>query len=194
MRLTIRILTLVVALSSTAASTALAQRITYSFPDPIADQTGAIDVTGMFMIFDFKGNYTIYLTADPSHPFVGQFRVNINLYNLDADPAFSAFSRACTKKCGGFGGNTDYDLQNPTTKLVIPGRDPVLTHWGAGDRAVTSSFAGLGSPPGEGLFRTSVDNFPLTFGTNEDCIACDASGVAIAQRSFPRRGWILPLP
>jgi hypothetical protein len=62
MRMTIRIATLLVALSLTAASTALAQRTTYSFADPVGDQTGAIDVTNLFMIFDFKGNYTLYLT------------------------------------------------------------------------------------------------------------------------------------
>jgi hypothetical protein len=190
MRLTVRILILAVALTLTAAGTALAQRITYSFPDPVGDQTGAIDVTELFLIFDFKGNYTLYLIADPAHPFVGQFRVNINLYNVDVDPAFAAFSRACTKKCGGFGGNTDFDLPNPITKLVIPGRDPVLTHWRAGDRAVTSSFSGLAP----GLFRSGVDSFPLTFFTNEDCIECDPTGVAVGQRTFPRRGWILPVP
>ncbi len=122
------------------ASTVRAQQLlAYSFTDP----AGAVDVTSMFLFFDLKGNYKIYLTADSSHPFVGKFRVNINLFNPDADPNDSAFSDACTKKCGAFDGNTDYDIRTPTTKLKITGRDPVLTHWAAGDRVVTSSFAGL---------------------------------------------------
>jgi len=183
---------LLVCLGSMRASTVRAQQLlAYSFTDPVGDQTGAVDVTSMFLFFDSKGNYQIFLTADSSHPFVGKFRVNINLFNLDADPNDSAFSDACTKKCGAFGGNTDYDILTPTMKLKITGRDPVLIHWAAGDRVVTSSFAGL--TPGL-LFRSGVDSFPLTFLTNEDCIACDGTGVAIGQLSFPRRGWILPPP
>lgn len=183
-----------VCLGSMRASTVQAQQLlAFSFTDPVGDQTGAVDVRSMFLFFDSKGNYQIYLTADSSHPFVGKFRVNINLFNPDADPNDAAFSDACTKKCeAGFGGNTDYDILTPTTKLKIIGRDPVLMHWAAGDRVVTSSFAGL-TPAGL-LFRSGVDSFPLTFLTNEDCIACDGTGVAIGQLSFPRRGWILPPP
>jgi hypothetical protein len=176
-------------LSLTAVSTARAQVATLSFADPVGDQAGSIDVTKMFMFFDVFGNYEIDLRADSSHPFFGQFRVNINLFNPDVDPTFSAFSHACTKQCGAFGGNTDYNLHTPTIRLIIQGHDQILTHWAAGDRVATSTEAGLGNPPGTSLFRTAVGSFPLTFLTNEDCIVCDATGVAIADYSLPHHGF-----
>jgi hypothetical protein len=193
-RATIYIVAFLVGLAVIGVGDAGAQQLVYSFSDPVGDETGAVDVTDMVVISDLQGNYQIYLTADAAHPFVGKFRVNINLFNPDVDPQFSAFSSKCTKKCDGFGGDTDYDLPTPRTKLVITGHDPVLKHWDAGTRAVTSTFAGLGNPPGPIFFRSGVDSFPLTFGTNEDCVACDGTGVVIGQRSFARRGWVLPPP
>jgi hypothetical protein len=167
-----------------------AQQVVYTFTDPVGDQTGPVDVTNLVVIFDFQGNYTIYITADPAHPLFGKFRVNINLYNPDIDPQFAFFSHNCTKKCDGFGGNTDFDITTPRTTLRITGHSDVLKHWPSGTRAVTSSFAGLG-PPGS-LYRSAVNGFPLTFGTNEDCMDCN--GFAVGQLQFSRRGWVLPTP
>ncbi len=193
---TIALLVLFLGVAGVGVGTARAQQIEYVFTDPVGDQTGPVDVTGLFVIFDLQGNYTIYITADPAHPFFGKFRVNVNLYNPDVAPEFSAFSHACTAiSCGpDFGGTTDYDIKTSRTTLRITGHDKALQHWPAGTRAVTSSFAGLGNPPGASLFRTGVSGFPLTFGTNEDCIACDGTGVVVGQLEFSRRGWILPVP
>ena len=190
------ILVVVVLLSAVVidVSRACAQQIRYAFTDPVADQTGPVDVTSFVLIFRQLGSYSIYLTADPAHPFFGKFRVNINLYNPDVDPQFATFSHACSKKCAGFGGNTDYDMIVPQTKLVITGHNDVLKHWPAGTRAITSSFAGLGNPPGTSLFRSSIDGLPFTYLTNEDCIACDGTGVAVGELTFARRGWVLPTP
>lgn len=189
---TLYTLILLVVLSLTTVSTARAQSFKYSFTDPVGDQTGAVDVTNMVLFFDLEGNYELYLTADSARPFVDDFRVNINLFNPDVAPEFSSFSHHCTKKCDvDRGGNTDFDLFIPTTKLpVLEGRDLILTHWAAGNRVVTSSFAGLGNPPGTPLFRSAVGSFPLTFRTNEDCIACDTTGVVIGEASISaHRGW-----
>src|SRR4051812_11191374 len=65
---------------------------TLTFSDPVGDQLGSIDVTGMVITFkQNNGAYTIVLTADAAHPFTGQFRVSINLYNPSAPAGQSVF-------------------------------------------------------------------------------------------------------
>jgi hypothetical protein len=127
------------------------------------------------MTFEQKhGNYTITLTADPAHPFVGQFRVDINLFNATR---ISLFSDICSQ-CDVFGihknpGN-DFDLSTPTTTLTLTGKDPTLLGWQAGDQVATHSLGTgggpLGNPPGASLFRSSVASLPLTFLDHEDVI------------------------
>jgi hypothetical protein len=54
------------------------------FDDPVGDDVGRVDVTKMEMRFDsFTGDYEIKLFATAAEPFLGDFRVNINLYNQD---------------------------------------------------------------------------------------------------------------
>jgi hypothetical protein len=138
---------------------------TFSITDPVGDQTGTIDVTGMVMTFDHNGAFTIDLTADAAHPFTGQFRVNINVYNPSA-PAQSSF----------FSDNVnDYDLgSTTTTTLSLTGSNLTLKHWKAGNQVATHSLGlnhgPLGNPPGVSLFRSSVANLPFTFLTSEDVI------------------------
>src|ERR1044071_1138678 len=80
-RLIQRILLLVV-LTFTLGLTAQAEPLTITFADPVGDHTGAIDVTSMSLAFDnTTGDYTIILMETTANPFVGHFRVNINLYN-----------------------------------------------------------------------------------------------------------------
>ena len=52
----------------------------------MGDNTGPIDVTRMDFSFDqTNGDYSIVLSSTPVNPFVGEFRVNINLFNPDTD-------------------------------------------------------------------------------------------------------------
>src|SRR5882724_11154883 len=82
-------------LSFTVMATAQAEPLVFSFADPVGDNTGAIDVTAMSFDFDnATGDYTITLTATTANPFVGQFRVNINLFNPDAITIANLFSDA----------------------------------------------------------------------------------------------------
>jgi hypothetical protein len=138
---------------------------TFSITDPGGDQRGAIDVTTMVMTFNQKnGKYQIVLTADAAHPFSGQFRVNINVYNPSAPAANSLFSDNVN----------DYDLgSNTATSLTLKGGDQALKDWNAGNQVATNSYAGLENPPGVSLFRSAVNNFPLTPLTNEDMIGAD---------------------
>jgi hypothetical protein len=113
----------------------------------------------MVMNFDdVTGSYEITLTADAAHPFVGTFRININLFNPDAATVFKDVSN-------------DFSLTSPTTTMTLSGSDLALTTWQVGQRVFTNSLAGTPNPPGTSLFRSSVNNFPLSFLTNEDVIA-----------------------
>ena len=132
--------------------------------DPSGDQTGAIDVRKMRLVFNrTTGQYRIVLTAAKEAPFVGAFRVNVNLFNpeLGTAPYPSVFSRTMA----------DYDLGDPVTELVLEGSDARLTHWEKGHEVFTNSLDGTGNPDGTSLFRSSVTNFPMGFLTNEDLIA-----------------------
>src|SRR5258707_8306806 len=104
----------------TLVSTAQARTLT--FTDPVADQTGTIDVIGMVMTFSKTGHYRIDLTASADHPFVGEFRVNINLYNpAVTKPSGRFFSDTCTK-CEVFDpsiNHSDFNLTVPTTTLTL---------------------------------------------------------------------------
>jgi hypothetical protein len=164
--------TLLVIFSFTVVSTA--QAFTVSFKDPVGDQKGTIDVIGMVMTFSKKtGNYRIDLTASADHPFLGEFRVNINLYNPNVPPISSLFSDDC-KNCAVFDPTTnssDFNLANPTTTLTLKkGKSRVLKKWDLGDQVAISTDAGLGNPPGVLFFRSAVANMPFTFLTNEDTI------------------------
>ncbi|MFN2398851.1 MAG: hypothetical protein ABR543_09480 [Gemmatimonadaceae bacterium] len=138
--------------------------MTLSVLDPVGDQTGPIDVVSMVMNFDnTTGQYEIIITADTSHPFVGLYRVNINLYNPDVTtyPVSSFFSDAMN----------DSTITTPTTSIILTGTNSVLLAWNSGHRVFTNSLAGTGNAPGISLFRSSVNGFPLGFLTNEDVIA-----------------------
>ena len=167
----LQIVTLLGIFSFAVVSTA--QALTVSFTDPVGDQTGTIDVIGMVMTFSKTGHYKIELTASADHPFLGEFRVNINLYNPSVSPKTRFLSVAC-KNCAVFDpavNHSDFNLTVPTTTLTLmTGKSKVLKTWDKGDQVAISSFAGLGSPAGVSVFRSEVANMPFTFLTNEDTI------------------------
>lgn len=165
----------VVAISTPQAGPA--PPLTFSIVDPVADQRGTIDVTGMKITWTPNGKYAIELTADPANPFTGQFRININVYNPSSTSSAKVFRHVCSQ-CQKFGNmnKSDFDLGSATTTtLTLSGGDPELKLWKAGDQVATNSYAGLGNPPGSSLFRSSVNTQPLpgTFLTNEDMIGAD---------------------
>jgi hypothetical protein len=166
-----QIAALLVIFSFTVVSTAQAR--TVSFTDPVADQTGTVDVIGMVMTFSKTGHYRIDLTASADHPFVGEFRVNVNLYNPEVAAKARFFSFAC-KNCAVFDpaiNHSDFNISVPTTTLTLmKGKSKVLKTWDKGDQVAISSFAGLGSPAGVSVFRSAVANMPFSFLTNEDTI------------------------
>jgi hypothetical protein len=154
-----------------------------TYTDPTGNSRGPVNVTAMNMSWDSHQNYTITLTADSLHPFAGQFRVSMNLYDPSAPTTFDNsakssedfFSLAC-KNCAVFNPKVnagDFNLGTATTSLTLTGKETILQFWSAGDQVTTSTWAGLGNPPGVSLFRSSVAGLPFTFLTNEDLIGVD---------------------
>jgi len=132
--------------------------------DPAGDPTGAIDVRKMRLVFDREtGEYRIVLTAAKEAPFVGSFRINVNLFNASLGttgyPAIFNHTFA------------DFYVSEPTTRIVLAGTNGALTEWQSGQEVYTNSLDGIESAPGINLFRSSVTNFPMGFLTNEDVIA-----------------------
>lgn len=175
-----------------------------TYVDPSGDSTGPVDVTGMSMSWDSHQNYTITINATSSKPFTGQFRINLNLYDPSAPSTYDKgaksfedlFSRTC-KNCPVFDPKvnpSDFDLGTATaTSLTITGKDSILQFWSAGNQVATSTWAGLGNPPGSSLFRSSVAGLPFTFLTNEDVIGvdgttCNPSAPAATACTIPQAG------
>jgi hypothetical protein len=127
--------------------------------DPVGDQTGASDIVEFRLRFDPEtGEYQIEIEADAAHPFDGEMRININLYN----PAKSSFFSDAMN---------DVVLSASMTKLTLSGSHPELRKWAVGDSVHTNSLGGTPNPPGASLYRSGVTHFPMGFLTNEDVIA-----------------------
>jgi hypothetical protein len=124
----------------------------------------------MVLRFDnLSGAYQIDISASPTVPFSGDFRINVILFNIDAPSVFSDT------------GN-DYSLSSPLTNITLTGTSSALTSWSVGDRVHTNSLFGTPNPPGTSLFRTSVTSVPFGFLTNEDYIAfADGAQAAIVE-------------
>ena len=136
--------------------------------DPVGDNSGNIDVRNMSLVFDDQtGNYMLTVGATESKPFLGNFRININLFNPDTGPTSSNPS---------YFGDTfnDYNLATPTTELVLTGINANLTSWGIGDRVATTTLSGLGNFDDASFFRTAVGDLPLgPIFVREDIIGYD---------------------
>jgi hypothetical protein len=132
--------------------------------DPLGDQTGTIDANGMLVVFDTtSGQYSIYLMAEQGRPFLGAFRVNINLFDQDlgtskVDPSFFNHTMA------------DFTFSSPQTMIRLTGFNSRLKKWKTGDRVFTNSLKYTGNPEGVTLFRSSVGTPGGVFLSEEDTI------------------------
>jgi hypothetical protein len=168
MRRSIGLAFLLAAFASPSFDAASASTLSFAFTDPAGDsQADGGDLTGMSFVFDdVTGDYTITFTADAAHPFSGQIRLNVNLFDPDTgstyvDPAFFQDT-----------GN-DFDLATPTTTLVLTGTNTRLTSWGAGDRVAANQYP-FGTASGDGSeFYTQLTDLPLQgagCGAHQDCL------------------------
>ena len=122
-----------------------------SVTDPVGDNTGPVDVIGMDFEFNNEtGNYTILLTATDAEPFLGDFRININLFNLDVgttadDPSY--FQDTIN----------DFSLLIPSSTLILSGSNSRLLSWDTGDRILLNNIPdGSPNPDGDTLFSSVV--------------------------------------
>jgi hypothetical protein len=146
------------------ANFALAETFDFHFDDPVSDHTGIVDVVSMDFTFDdVTGDYAILLTADPVNPFVGNFRININLFNPDTGTtAYDTSSFHDTMN--------DYDLSSPVLTIELTGTRPCLTQWKEGDRVATSDEP-FGNPDYASGFISAVTDLPYEDPYNGDYIA-----------------------
>ena len=169
-----------IAIAFTQSPPAQAVPLTFSYLDPIGDQTGSVDVVGLTFDFDDStGAYEIRLTADSANPFLGAFRVNINLFNADAgttaaDP--SLFSDTFN----------DFNLGSATTALTLTGTNTRLIAWDVGDRVAITGPAPLGVPDGSTSFQSAVRNLPDV--ELEDFIAYGE--FTVVRRAVPEPGML----
>jgi len=149
-----------------------------SFTDPVGDHTGNVDVIGMDFTFDTTGSYTIDLTADNANPFVGDFRININLFNVTLDEFFQDTFN-------------DFSLAAAQTSLSLSGSDSLIADWLASHTVATSTLAGLGNPSSSSLFRSSVSNLPFdSICVSEDIIGIDGCSPDIPPVPVPAAVWL----
>ncbi|MFA6165263.1 MAG: hypothetical protein WC700_01470 [Gemmatimonadaceae bacterium] len=140
-----------------------APKLIVSVTDAMGDAIGSVpfDVSRMDLIFDrTTGAYEITIRTHPSGPFIGAFRINLNLFNIDALSYF--------KDTG-----NDFNLSSPVPTLVLSGPSSLLTLWQPGEHVNTNSlFPGAPNPPGSSVFRSGVGELPLCgFLCREDLIA-----------------------
>lgn len=159
-------------------ATAFPEELTFTYADPVGDATGTIDVISMVVAFDnMTGIYKITITTTNAQPFMGAFRININLFNPGRLPDNSFFQDAVN----------NYDLMTPATKIVLRGYDPDLLCWAMGDTVATNTIASGGqNPPGSSWYRCGVMNLPTTWPLKEDNIAYGISGIATISLLTPQ--------
>jgi hypothetical protein len=127
--------------------------------DPPGDSSTDIDLRKVVLSFDANsGAYEMHLIADSDSPFVGEFRININFFNPEAEEVFRDVLN-------------DYDLATAETQIVLTGICPGLLKWLPGDEVYLHSLDGGPNPPGTRFFRSAVSRFPMGFLDNEDMIA-----------------------
>ncbi|MCB1738916.1 MAG: PEP-CTERM sorting domain-containing protein [Gammaproteobacteria bacterium] len=162
-----KLITIFSALALLAPGAAFA--VVLSFSDPTGDSTGAVDVIGMDLdINETTGAYEATIRAAAAAPFVGAFRINLNIWNVSLDEFFQDTFN-------------DYNLGAPQTELVLSGTDANLTDWMASHTIVTTTLAGFGNPSGTSFFRSSVADLPFS-GT---CVAEDIIGFDGCSTSVP---------
>lgn len=139
-----------------------AATISLSFSDPSGDSlTSSGDLSGLEMTFDnATGNYTVVLSTVAGAPFVGAFRINVNLFNPDTgttNPNPSYFQDVFN----------DFNLAVPAAQIVLTGTNSRLTSWEVGDRVAANNFP-FGNPDGTSSFRTELRE--IATATNRDSL------------------------
>lgn len=154
-----------------------AAELGFSYTDSIGESGVSIDVSGLDFVFEkSSGAYTIHVFATAAKPFLGNFRINVNLFNPDTGtsaPNPSFFLDTVN----------DFTLTSPTTSQTLTGMNSRLLSWDLGDRVAIGS-AGLGNPTGTTAFGSGVYLLPFSTSVPLDIIGSSSplngSAAAIA--------------
>jgi hypothetical protein len=136
-------------LLAAAAPAAMAYTLSVEWTDPAGDGGPVGDATFVRLSFDTSGAWTAYWRADPSHPFTGNARFNLNLF--DAALGVAADAAAPQVSLDGF---RNFGA-SPAIEFSYSGLTPFLANWHVGDTV----FAGNGSN-----FLSGVVNMDAPYG------------------------------
>lgn len=161
-------------------SRAQANMLEFSFSDPVNDAWGCppsaacttpflnivgpvTDVVGLFFSFDnVTGDYEATMFASEANPFIGDVRVNVNLFNGDTGDLF-------------FDNVNDFFFSSPTTSVTVSGSSSSLLGWTAGDQVAACEGSGgiipepcLGGLGASTAFSSGVVNFAAGVQTARD--------------------------
>lgn len=172
--------------SMTLMGSVNATTVVLSAIDPVGDQfVPSPDLVQMKFVFDnVTGAYVIELETTNEDPFIGDFRVNINLFNLDAgttavDPSFFRDTL------------NDFSLTESTTTLALTGTNDRLQAWKVGDRILLNNLpSGMPSPDGTTLFRSGVDAAGSEFLEEEDMLGLPGQIDIVSAVPIPPAIWL----
>jgi hypothetical protein len=117
--------------------------------DPAGDHNGNADITRVILSFDdVTGDYQIIASTAAAHPFANEFRMNLNLLNVDRG--------ANANEIAFFTSSRDHLMPTPTPWLSVSGNHLALRNWRDGDRIFPQSIAGNPLPSGVSSFRSAV--------------------------------------
>lgn len=137
--------------------------LSFSFADPVGDGNARVDIVGLDFSFDnATGAYEIVYEADAAKPFLGQFRLNVNLFNPDT---------GSTAEVPSYFADTlnNFNIATATTFITLTGTNSRLLSWEAGDRVAARGPDPLGlpdpDPSGITAFQTEVLDLPAPIGS-----------------------------
>jgi hypothetical protein len=121
-------------LCATLAAPALANPRLVSFTDPAGDASPVGDVVGAQLSFDSAtGAWTVTWQAAAAHPFTGNARFDLNLFDTTLAPFSSnSFPQVSLDADMNFGAGT-------ATQFSYSGTTPFLTNWQIGDTISTGN-------------------------------------------------------
>jgi hypothetical protein len=120
-------------LLAVSAPGAMAQTMAVEWTDPAGDGGPVGDATFARLSFDVTGAWTAYWRADPAHPFTGNARFNLNLFDTALGTAEGASApQVSLDGFVNFGATT-------ATGFSYSGVSPFLANWHAGDTVVTGN-------------------------------------------------------
>jgi hypothetical protein len=112
---------------------AMAYTMSVEWTDPAGDGGSVGDATYARLSFDATGAWTAYWRADPAHPFTGNARFNLNLFNTALGAAAGTMApQVSLDGLVNFGAST-------ATGYSYSGKTPFLANWHVGDIVVTGN-------------------------------------------------------